>query len=58
MGRIAEAGGSAAGTACGGGAPARGTAPHPLEHPAALTDPDLLPGLVLDLTRIWVPTLL
>jgi Uma2 family endonuclease len=34
-----------------------GTVPTRLDHPKALTDPDLLPGLVLDLTRIWAPTL-
>lgn len=34
-----------------------GTVPTRLEHPEALTDPGLLPGLVLDLARIWVSTL-
>ena len=27
--------------------------PRCLDHPEALADPDLLPGLTLDLTRIW-----
>lgn len=32
---------------------AAGREPHCLNHPGALADPDLLPGLTLDLTRIW-----
>ena len=30
-----------------------GCEPRCLDHPEALADPDLLPGLTLDLTRIW-----
>ena len=32
---------------------AAGCEPRRLDHPQALTDPDLLPGLDLDLARIW-----
>lgn len=34
-----------------------GVAPECLAQPDALTDADLLPGLGLDLTQIWTPTL-